>query len=101
MDFLDLNFLSLPAASTGSDDDESEKRNGLSASNYNDIDPAGLPPWCLNTLPDPDQHPLVRLHNEIVHFSKVSAALAARSIRPASSCWTMLRSNALPARPAD
>jgi hypothetical protein len=70
MSDLDADFLCLPNATNEDDSDSDDSKT--STSSNDGFDPNHLPPWLLNTLPSADEHPLVRLHNEIVQFSKVS-----------------------------
>ena len=90
-DDLDSDFLAFPSPISSSSDSSSVTSStsgsgSLSGStnpgnstkkntkNTKKLDPhsplPGLPPW-LPSLPDPDTHPLTRLHNEIVEFSRL------------------------------
>ena len=87
MSDLDADFLSLPNNFNESDSDSDDSNSSSSSSSSsNSFDPSHLPPWLLNTLPNGDEHPLLRLHNEIVQFSKVS--LGSRDKHPLS--WVSL-----------
>ncbi|GMH65864.1 hypothetical protein TL16_g04302 [Triparma laevis f. inornata] len=67
---LDNDFLAFPSpTSSDSDSDSSDCSTNSTA-----VDPSspllGLPPW-LSSFPSPTTHPLTRLHNEILQFTRL------------------------------